>query len=102
MLCLGLKDPFAPIQNLICTIFFGGMVDALKAAVTRNKSDDSVEASTSNQNVSSSNAGVGMGQDGYSGSVSGTSGGVKEGSGVSTLRRTNPPNTPQAADKKRD
>lgn len=102
MLCFGLKDPFAPIQNLICTVFFGGMVDALKTAVTRQKKDDSMEPLTSGQSVISSNTGMGITQDGYSGSASGTGGVVKESSGVTTLRRTNPPSTPLASDKKRD
>ncbi|VDL89045.1 unnamed protein product [Schistocephalus solidus] len=42
MLVLGVKDPFAPIQNLTCTIFFGGIVDALKTAVSPVASDVSV------------------------------------------------------------
>ncbi|EUB61847.1 Trimeric intracellular cation channel type B-A [Echinococcus granulosus] len=100
MLCLGLKDPFAPIQNLICTIFFGGVVDALKAAVTRRKSDDSSETVATNPNVIAPNTGVGVPQDGYSGSSGG--GGVKESSGATILRRNNPPNAPHNADKKRD
>ncbi|KAL5106008.1 hypothetical protein TcWFU_000358 [Taenia crassiceps] len=96
MLCLGLKDPFAPIQNVICTIFFGGVVDALKAAVTRRKSGDASETAANNPNAATPTMGVGVSQDGYSGSSGG--GGVKESSGATMLRRNNPPN----ADKKRD
>lgn len=100
MLCLGLRDPFAPIQNLICTIFFGGVVDALKAAVNRRKSGDASETVANNPNVITPNTGVGVGQDGYGGSSGG--GGVKESSGTTVLRRNNPPNAPHNADKKRD
>ncbi|KAL5960617.1 Trimeric intracellular cation channel type [Taenia solium] len=100
MLCLGLKDPFAPIQNLICTIFFGGVVDALKAAVTRRKSGDASEAGANNPNIITPNTGVGVAQDGYSGSSGG--GGVKESSGATVLRRNNPSNAPHNVDKKRD
>ena len=34
-LLLGIHDPFVPFENLFCAIFMGGMVDALKRAVTR-------------------------------------------------------------------
>ncbi|KAL7058085.1 hypothetical protein AAHC03_016594 [Spirometra sp. Aus1] len=44
MLVLGVKDPFAPIQNLTCTIFFGGIVDALKTAVSPASSDAAAAA----------------------------------------------------------
>lgn len=31
---LGVHNPFRLLENVICTIFFGGMVDALKKAVS--------------------------------------------------------------------
>lgn len=101
MLCLGLKDPFAPIQNLICTIFFGGVVDALKTAMTRQQSDElSDSAGGSSAGAITPNTGVGISRDGYGGGSA--SAAVKEGSGVSPLRRTNSPNSAANADKKRD
>ncbi|VDL61665.1 unnamed protein product [Hymenolepis diminuta] len=101
MLCLGLKDPFAPIQNLICTIFFGGVVDALKAAVTRQKSDEMTDSTGgSGSGVITPSSGVGVGQDGY-GAGTGSST-VKDGSNPSPVRRTNSPNFTLNTDKKRD
>ncbi len=48
MLLLGLKDPFAPFQNLVCTIFFGGVVDALRAAcggdISTSQSSSSIDS----------------------------------------------------------
>lgn len=32
MMLLGTKDIFSPFENLICSVFFGGMWDALKRA----------------------------------------------------------------------
>lgn len=101
MLCLGLKDPFAPIQNLICTIFFGGVVDALKAAVTRQRSDEITDtAGGSGSGVITQNTGIGVGQDGY-GTGSGSSTG-KDGPSGAPIRRTNTPSSNLNADKKRD
>uniref|UniRef100_A0A5K3F8T9 Trimeric intracellular cation channel type B n=1 Tax=Mesocestoides corti TaxID=53468 RepID=A0A5K3F8T9_MESCO len=100
MLCFGLKDPFAPIENLICSIFFGGVVDALKTAVTRHMTDDASEIAVTNQNVIGPSASAGASQDNYGGSASGGVG--KDGSVTATLRRTNPPASPSNADKKRD
>ncbi|KAM7536701.1 hypothetical protein Aperf_G00000084783 [Anoplocephala perfoliata] len=101
MLCLGLKDPFAPIQNLICTIFFGGVVDALKAALTRQPSVDlSESAGGSGSGVIAPNTGIGTGPDGYGGGSASTT--AKDGSGVSPLRRANSPASAVNADKKRD
>jgi len=34
---LGIHDPFLPFENLFCSIFMGGMFDALKKAVSREK-----------------------------------------------------------------
>jgi hypothetical protein len=34
-LLLGIHDPFVPFENLFCAVFMGGMVDALKRAVTK-------------------------------------------------------------------
>lgn len=110
MLCLGLKDPFAPIQNLTCSIFFGGIVDALREAVThRQKSDDVSDVSGgSGQASGSSISGMGTAQDGYGGStgmgsgISGASGGAKDGPGGATLRRANQSSSSLNSDKKRD
>lgn len=38
---LGIHDPFVPFENLFCAIFMGGMWDAMKRAVSREKPDDS-------------------------------------------------------------
>lgn len=32
MMLLGTKDPFLPFENLICSVVFGGMWDALRRA----------------------------------------------------------------------
>lgn len=48
MLCLGLKDPFAPVQNLTCTIFFGGIVDAMKSAITKPTEPVSLSGASGN------------------------------------------------------
>ncbi|KAF5402208.1 Trimeric intracellular cation channel type B-A [Paragonimus heterotremus] len=37
MILLGLKDPFIPFENIICTVLFGGTVDALKSAFDRSR-----------------------------------------------------------------
>ena len=34
---LGIHDPFVPFENLFCAVFMGGMWDALKRAVSREK-----------------------------------------------------------------
>jgi len=36
-LLVGIHDPFHPFENLFCGFFFGGVVDALKHAVVREK-----------------------------------------------------------------
>jgi hypothetical protein len=35
---LGTRDPFSPFENIICTIFFGGLVDAVKRLASRGSS----------------------------------------------------------------
>ena len=108
MLCLGLKDPFAPIQNLACSVFFGGVVDALReAAAHRQKSDDATDVSGgSGQTSSSSISSMGVVQDGYSSSTGmGTSvsgGAAKDGPSGTTLRRTNQSSSALNSDKKKD
>ncbi|KAF7257121.1 hypothetical protein EG68_06108 [Paragonimus skrjabini miyazakii] len=37
MILLGLKDPFIPFENIVCTVLFGGTVDALKSAFDRSR-----------------------------------------------------------------
>eukprot|EP00918_Siedleckia_nematoides_P048874 GHVU01107110.1.p1 GENE.GHVU01107110.1~~GHVU01107110.1.p1 ORF type:complete len:289 (+),score=26.27 GHVU01107110.1:87-953(+) len=39
-LLLGIHDPFVPFENLFCAVFMGGMWDALKRAMTREKRTD--------------------------------------------------------------
>lgn len=36
-LLLGINDPFVPFENLFCAVFMGGIVDAMKRAVTRSE-----------------------------------------------------------------
>nr|CDS32606.1 expressed protein [Hymenolepis microstoma] len=101
MLCLGLKDPFAPVQNLVCAIFFGGVVDALKAAVTRQKHEVIIDSTGgSGSGVIAPNSGAGVGQDGY-GTGTGSSN-LKDGPNPAPIRRTNSPNFTLNTDKKRD
>jgi len=50
-LLLGIHDPFVPFENLFCAVFMGGMVDALKRAVT--KEPDTSGADTKNSVKSS-------------------------------------------------
>ncbi|KAK3579158.1 hypothetical protein CHS0354_022181 [Potamilus streckersoni] len=40
---LGIHDPFAPLENLFCAIFMGGMWDAMRRAVVREKKEDEKE-----------------------------------------------------------
>ncbi|KAL3319635.1 Trimeric intracellular cation channel type B [Cichlidogyrus casuarinus] len=40
MLCLGLRDPFSPLENIVCTLFFGGLVDAMKAALDKHQTSE--------------------------------------------------------------
>ncbi|XP_074640900.1 trimeric intracellular cation channel type 1B.1-like isoform X3 [Tubulanus polymorphus] len=47
-LLLGIHDPFVPFENLFCAIFMGGMWDALKRAVQRNKPEPEQNATTKN------------------------------------------------------
>ncbi|CAH8437506.1 unnamed protein product [Dicrocoelium dendriticum] len=37
MILLGLKDPFTPFENIVCTVLFGGTVDALRSAFERSR-----------------------------------------------------------------
>jgi hypothetical protein len=38
-LLLGIHDPFVPFENLFCAVFMGGMWDALKRAMSREKKE---------------------------------------------------------------
>ncbi|KAL5022577.1 hypothetical protein ScPMuIL_001732 [Solemya velum] len=40
---LGITDPFAPLENLFCAVFMGGIWDALKKAIVGETKEDSVE-----------------------------------------------------------
>lgn len=31
---IGTHDPFAPFENIVCAVFFGGLVDALRRLTT--------------------------------------------------------------------
>jgi hypothetical protein len=50
-LILNIHDPFHPFENIFCAIFFGGMVDALKKAITstgdKTKTDENALQSKS-------------------------------------------------------
>lgn len=55
-LLLNIHDPFHPFENVVCAVFFGGMVDALKRALTssgdknKSKADDSAQQSKGQSN----------------------------------------------------
>ena len=36
-LLIGFNDPFVPVENLFCAVFMGGMWDAMRRAVTKEK-----------------------------------------------------------------
>lgn len=40
---LGIHDPFVPFENLFCAIFMGGMWDAMRRAVTREKKPEETD-----------------------------------------------------------
>ena len=42
-LLLGIHDPFVPFENLFCAIFMGGMWDALRRAVSREKKPEETD-----------------------------------------------------------
>lgn len=50
-LLLGIHDPFVPFENLFCAIFMGGVVDALKRAVTREPEATAAGTDTKNHTV---------------------------------------------------
>ena len=37
---LGIHDPFAPLENLFCAIFMGGMWDALRRATVKKPAEE--------------------------------------------------------------
>jgi len=49
-LLLGIHDPFVPFENLFCAIFMGGIWDALKRAVSREKKTEDSGATVSSRN----------------------------------------------------
>ncbi|TGZ67103.1 hypothetical protein CRM22_004975 [Opisthorchis felineus] len=54
MILLGLKDPFSPFENVLCTVLFGGTVDALRNAVERSRAAKTAAATSTSSNVPSS------------------------------------------------
>ncbi|KAF8567236.1 hypothetical protein P879_05454 [Paragonimus westermani] len=46
MILLGLKDPFIPFENIVCTVLFGGTVDALKSAFDRSRVSSTTSVSS--------------------------------------------------------
>jgi hypothetical protein len=42
-LLLGIHDPFVPFENLFCAVFMGGVWDAMRRAVSREKVDESAQ-----------------------------------------------------------
>jgi len=47
-LLLGIHDPFVPFENLFCAIFMGGVWDALKRAMSREKVEEDANHQTRN------------------------------------------------------
>ncbi|KAK2168536.1 hypothetical protein LSH36_16g09040 [Paralvinella palmiformis] len=42
-LLLGIHDPFVPFENLFCAIFMGGVVDAMRRALSREKVEENAQ-----------------------------------------------------------
>ena len=42
-LLLGIHDPFVPFENLFCAVFMGGVWDAMRRAVSREKVDENAQ-----------------------------------------------------------
>lgn len=40
---LGITDPFAPLENLFCAVFMGGIWDAMKKAILGEAKEDTTE-----------------------------------------------------------
>lgn len=60
LILLGLKDPFIPFENALCTLLFGGTVDAIRSAFDRigSKKTDHTYASSSSTTPSTPGAGA--------------------------------------------
>lgn len=64
ILLLGIHDPYAPLENIICGIFFGGLVDAARNAFGKISKTDLKAANIlkSKSNISENGSGAGGNQ----------------------------------------